>query len=332
MFLLKYLYDHTDMDHQITSAELRKVLKENDYPSDPRTIRSQIDKMCEAGYDIIINARSGIATTYCYAARVWDQNDVRILIDAVSSAPFITRARTDELIEKLSILPGREYQDLLTPQVYISEHIKAENVNLMRTIDIINAGIQQRKKISYQMFNYNAQKQQLLRHGGEVYILSPYDTVWKNDHYYVVGHSDKYDKPISTRIDRMVSPVLLEEDAVPKRKDYNVQDYTDYYSNMYGGAITEVTLRCQNYIADYVFEKFGKDNVDVFNDGHDTFDAKVTAAVSGTFLSWVFTFAGAMIILSPEPVRQMYAEMMDTARAEMTAGEFTRIGERHWKL
>ena len=41
-----------------------------------------------------------------------------------------------------------------------------------------------------------------------------------------------------------------------------------------------------------------------------------------TFLGWVFQFAGEMIILSPEPVREMYSQMLTTASQEMAAGEF----------
>ena len=81
---------------------------------------------------------------------------------------------------------------------------------------------------------------------------------------------------------------------------------------MYGGSREEVTLRCCTAMIDQVIDKFGK-KVRLSRINPYTFDATATVAVSGTFLAWVFQFAGQITILSPEPVRKMYAEMLRTA-------------------
>ena len=330
-FLLKYLYENTDMDHPVSSVQLRSVMKDNGFAADPRTIRRDAQILEDSGFDIIITEQSGVPTQYHYGARNWDMTELRILIDAVSSAQFITQGKTDKLIEKLSVLAGRQHQAALTPKVYVSEHVKAQNDQLLYIIDQISLGIQNRKKIAFRMFNFDTNKCQIPRHGGEVYVISPYNTVWKDDRYYVVGFSDKRKTVVSMRIDRMELPDLLDEDSAPPPADYNVQDYTDTITKMYVGAKKEVTLRCQTELIDNIVDKFGN-TAKISNVTDTTFDATVTVAVSGTFLSWVFEYAGEMIILAPESVRKMYSDMLRTAASEMTDGRFSRIGKRDWKL
>lgn len=331
MFLLKYLYENTDMDHPVNSVQLRSVMRENGYTSDPRTLRKHAAMLAEAGFDVMVSEKNGIPTQYFYGAREWDMTELRILVDAVSSAQFITRDKTNQLVEKLSILAGTQHKDVLTPKVFVSEHVKAQNDQLLYIIEKITIAIQHKQKIAFKMYNYNTNKRRVQRHGGELYVLSPYNTVWKEDRYYAVGWSDKRQAVVSFRIDRMGLPELLDEAAVPPPKDYNVQDYADTVTRMYDGARQEVTLRCDISLVDNIIDKFGK-KVTISSVTQDTFDVTATIAVSGTFLAWVFQYAGKMTILSPEPVREMYAEMLSAAADDMRTGKLDKSKENNWKL
>lgn len=273
-------------------------------------------------------------TQYFYSIRDWDVNEVKIMIDAVSSAQFISPKKTKALISKLSVMAGKQHRDSLTPQVCVSESIKAESDQLLLIIQAVDQAIRMKKKISFCLFNYNTAKKPVRRHNGEEYVISPYNTVWKDDRYYVVGWSDKREKIVSMRVDRMTVPVILEgdeSDAVPPPDDYSVRDYTDTVTKMYGDTKAEVVLRCKTHMVDNIIDKFGT-GVELTNIRDDTFDAVVTVAVSGTFLSWVFQYAGEIIILSPGPVRKLYANMLRTAAVEMKNDTFTDNGERVWKL
>ena len=330
-FLLKYLYENTDMDHPVDSVQLRTILKENGYASDPRSIRSQADLLVESGYDIIINAQNGTPTQYYYGTRDWDRTEAMILIDAVSSAPFLTKAKTDQLIEKLSVLPGRYYENTLKPKVCVSENIKAQNDKILYIIEMIARGIEEQRKIAFKMYNYNTTKRLIQRHGGEIYVLSPYNTIWKDDRYYVVGWSDQRNCVVSFRRDRMGMPEVLEEAAVPPPKDYRVQDYTDAITKMYGGSREQVTLRCDISLVDNVIDKFGK-KVEFSNVTKETFDVTATVAVSSTFLAWLFQYVGKMTVLSPSSVRNMYADMLISAADDLMAGNIGPSKDKVWKL
>ncbi|QUA54652.1 helix-turn-helix transcriptional regulator [Aristaeella lactis] len=309
MFLYKYLYENTDEDHPISSVQLRAILRANGYVSDPRTIRKDIELLREAGYDILINEQNGIPTMYFYGARDWDKTELMILIDAISSAQFITKEKSREIINKLSCLAGYQNKTILTPSIFVSENLKAHNNQILYVLEKVTEAIREKKKISFKYYNYNTYKERIFRHDGELYTISPYSTIWKEDRYYVVGYSDKHEKIIPFRLDRMPVPKVIDEPAIPKPRTFKIQDYANKVTRMYTGTEYNVTLRCQTELIDNIIDKFGKD-VQISNITKDTFDATSTVAVSVTFFGWVFQYSGKMIITSPECVRNQYYEML----------------------
>ena len=321
LFLLKYLAENTDEDHQVNSVQLREILRKNGCSSDPRTIRKDAGKLVASGFDIIIEEQNGVPTRYYYGTRIWDKTELRILIDAVSSAQFITKKKTKQLVEKLSGMAGNQNKAMLTPSVFVSENVKAHNNQILYTIENVAAAIQQKKKISFKLFNYNMDKKRIYRHDGEVYVLSPYATIWKEDRYYVVGFSDKREKIVTFRIDRMAVPQILDEAAVPVPEDFRLQDYTDKVTRMYAGEEYEVTLRCKPELIDNIIDKFGRD-VQISNITARSFDATAVVSVSQTFLSWVFQYAGEMTIQSPEAVQEMYQDLLKNALHNTLTGTF----------
>ena len=331
VFLQKYLYENTDEEHPVTSVQLSAILRENGYASDKRTIRKDIEQLREAGCDILVNEQNGIPTTYFYGAREWDKTELRILIDAVSSAQFITKEKSRQIINKLSCLAGQQNKAALTPSVFVSEHVKAHNNQILYALEKIAEAIRDKKKISFKYYNYNTEKERIFRHDGEVYVLSPYATIWIEDRYYVVGHSDKRDQIVAFRLDRMPVPKVLDEPAVPKPRTFKVQDYADKFTKMYGGEEHEVTMRCRIELIDNIIDKFGKD-VTITNVTPDSFDATATVAVGGTFLAWVFQYSGEMLITAPECVKDLYSQMLQQAAGDMAADKIGNTGERVWKL
>ena len=175
----------------------------------------------------------------------------------------------------------------------------------------------------------------IYRHDGEIYVISPFFTIWMDDRYYVRGWSDKRNKPVNIRIDRIARLEVLDEDAViPENEDcYNPQIYADQVTRMYGDPdhAMEVILRCHSDMVDNVIDRFGP-SVSIFNVTPETFDVSLHVAVSGTFLSWLFQFAGSMFIVSPEPARQMYADMLTAALNDMQEGTFRMSESSKWIL
>lgn len=316
LVLLQTLQERTDDETWLTTADLRKVLENEGHECAVRTLRRDVKSLNDCGLEIAVQEEEGKFTRYAYMGREWSAPELQILVDAVAAAQFIPQARSEELIRKLSGMAGPSHKEDLVPQILVSEHVKAKNNHMIYSVQAIRRAIMRDRKITFQYLRYNARKEQQPKHAGtpqEWYSVSPYATVWNDDRYYLVGWSDKRQKVVVFRIDRMRSAKQLPNRRVPPPEGFDVRDYTDKVFRMYGGPEQNVTLRCRMEILDQVIDRFGEGIVlqDVKKD--ELFTVSVPVSLSTTFYAWVFQFVGKLRILGPEYVRREYAGYLDQA-------------------
>ena len=131
LYLLRYLRRCSDEDHPVTTAEIRKELADHGCPATVQTVRDDISMIRECGFDIAVNEKSGQSTTYSYLDRDFDVPELQILIDAVSSAQFITGNKSKQLIQKLISMAGPSHEEELQPIVLSGENVKARNSQIL---------------------------------------------------------------------------------------------------------------------------------------------------------------------------------------------------------
>ena len=185
---------------------------------------------------------------------------------------------------------------------------------MIYAVQEIRRAIDRNKKIRFRYLEYNTEKEQVVKHKGteeEWYVVSPYATVWNDDRYYLVGWSDRREKVVVFRIDRMEVPKQLPNRRVPEPEGFDIRDYTDKVFRMYGGQEEKVTLRCSMEILDQVIDRFG-DGIEI-KPGKKHFTVTVPVSLSTTFYAWVFQYVGKMSIISPEYVREAYAGYLEEA-------------------
>jgi predicted DNA-binding transcriptional regulator YafY len=327
LVLLQILQEHTDDETWMTTAEILGRMSKEGQDGCIRTLRRNIASLQNCGYKIGIRETNGGPTEYAYLGRKWVMPELRILVDAVAAAQFLSQSRSKKLIAKLSEMAGPSHTDELKPRILISENVKAKNEYMLYTVDAIRKAIDRNRKITFRYLQYDEHKEQHPKHAGtddEWYVISPYATVWNNDRYYLVGWSDKREKVVTFRIDRIQEAKQLPNKRVPAPEDFDIRDYTEKVFRMYSGPEEKVTLRCSLGIMDQVIDRFGE-SVEVKNlevktvKGKKTgyFTITVPVNLSTTFYSWVFTYVGQMKILGPEKVRKEYEGYLKQAMNEM---------------
>lgn len=317
LYLLRYLQQHSDEDHPVTTAEIRQELAEKGCPATVETVRDDIRMLRETGFDILVHEAAGLSTAYSYVDRDFDVSELQILIDAVASSRFIPLSKSENLIKKLADMAGPSCAEEIRPGVLSAEFVKAKDPKYLYVIESIREGIRRKKKIVFQYYQYNLNKERIPRHNGEKYIISPYGTLWRYDRYFLIGYSDRREKVAVFRVDRMGLPQITEEDIVSPPEGFNIRDYSEKIFWMYGGYEEQVTLRCRHHMMENIIDYFGQDVVPE-NVTEDTFDVTVTVSVSNTFFSWVLGYAGDMTIAGPEKVKDAYIELL---RREVDATE-----------
>ena len=281
LYIFKYLWDHTDEEHPATTADIIAYL-----------------------------ASMGISTTRKTVAE--DAAELKLLVDAVQAARFISPKKSRELIGKVTGLASPHQGESLRRSLFVDGKVKTGNEAVYYAVDILHTAIQQQKTVMFKYIEYTPQKKKRFKHGGRVYVLSPYDMVWNSDAYYVCGYSESHGKVVTFRVDRMCRPELSESAFCPRPEGYDIGKYCRRVFSMYDGADCTVELKCENGLMDDIVDRFGEQvQTGRYDSSH--FTARVQVSVSPTFYAWVFTYGGQIEILSPEPVRREYAQRLQAA-------------------
>lgn len=309
LYLLKILKEHTDEDHALSTVQLCKLLKdEHGIDAFRTTIKKDIEALQQAGFSI--QAIRSTQNMYNYIERDFDVPEIKLLLDAVMSSKFITKAKSDQLASKLVELAGPYKSKELRRNLIVDGRIKQENEQVYLIVDIINEAINKRKKIRFQKTGFNVKKDRVLHNDGEAYVFSPYSLVWDGDFYYVVGYSDKHKSIGSHRVDRIFKrPEILEENAVPSPLEFNINDYVNTMFRMYDAPRQTVELQVDNSLMDAIIDKFGTD-VTTYACDQNSFRVEATVSTGTTFYNWIFGFQGKVKIRNPESAREEYKALV----------------------
>lgn len=297
LVLTKMFYELTDENHPMDTFEIIDYLAEHGVPANTKTLRSDIKLLKDQDIDIVtVTSRPN---KYFLGARLFEMPEIKLLLDAVASSRFITKSKSKELSRKLTSLTSGHQRKQLNRHMYTTGRVKPGNENVFYYVDLINNAIELKRKISFQIIEFDGRKRKTLRHDGEVYVVNPYAMYWSDDYYYVVGWSDKRETMAAYRIDRMAEPQILEEKTVKKPKGFRVTDYSHKVFEMFAGEEVRVKLECRNDLMKYVIDRFGM-KFDTETATDETTYCYVDVCLSPTFYGWVFGFGGGIRILAPD--------------------------------
>ena len=307
--ILELLKNETDERHPISTAEIERILKERWGLDAYRiTIQKDIAALCAAGYEI--ETIRSTQNKYYLSGRLFELPELKLLIDAVESSKFITEKKSRVLTEKLTTLASINEAGQLRRNISIADRVKAGNEQIYYIMDALNDAINTKKKVRFLYFEYDGKKRRQLKNGGVPYVLSPYTLTWNGDFYYVVGWSDKHGKIATFRVDRIFEvPTILPDKAVPRPKQYSIGDFAEKAFQLFDSEHARVQLLCENSMMNTVIDHFG-DKVKTQKTDEEHFQFTAEVSVSPTFFAWVFMFGGRIKILSPQSVKDAYAELI----------------------
>ncbi len=317
LYLYKILQERTDEDNPLTTSQLIEILsKDYGISAHRTTITKDIATLQEFGLDVV--TVHSTQSKYFVGSRQFELPELKLLIDAVESSKFITKKKSDTLIEKIHTLTSSGQVSKLKRNNYVVDRIKPDNEQIYYIVDTINDAINESKQISFQYYDYSGLKKKVLRNKGEVYKISPYKMLWSGDYYYVIGYSEKKSKVINFRVDRIAAtPTILTENALPIPKDFDLENFTREVFFMFSGEEVEIDLRCDNSLMKTMIDRFGEDVTTLAYD-MTSFRLKAEVSASPTFFGWVFGFGGKVQILAPESVKEQYKQMIIKANDDQS--------------
>lgn len=145
LYLAKILYEQTDEEHFLTTAQLIRILEERyGINAHRQTIKAEIELLKQFGLEI--EEVKSTQNRYNLFGRRFDAPELKLLIDAVESSKFITSGKSKELVEKISSLTSEHVAASLRRNVSCEGRIKPGNERIYLIVDAINEAINANKK------------------------------------------------------------------------------------------------------------------------------------------------------------------------------------------
>lgn len=303
LFIYKFLETYSDENNPISTTELINMLSNKGLKCERKSIYADIDALKEMGCDII--SVTSPKRGFVMATRKFELPEVRLLIDAVTSAGFITPNKTKALVEKLESLVSYYQAKNLTSQVYCESENKCDNEEIYYVIDTLDDAINKNKKVKFTYKRRNIDKLNQKSFTSKTFLVSPYALIWKEDHYYLICNNSKYDNLMNLRLDRMSKIEILDEDCrdvseVSEYKNgFNSADYSSKMFNMFSGDNSEVTLVCDLELREEIMDRFGS-KVPLIAVDINHFETKINAAISDGLVSWIMQYGNKIKVKTPD--------------------------------
>lgn len=310
VYLMKILLDRTDETHSITMPEIIDALAAYGVSAERKSLYSDIETLRLYGVDVI-GVQEGRMYYYHVGNRQFELAELKLLVDSIQSAKFITEKKSETLIKKIEGLASTHEASQLHRQVYVAGRVKTMNESIYYNVDRIHTAIGQNTRITFQYFQWNVDKEMELRHDGALYEVSPWSLSWDDENYYLIAYDSAEEKIKHFRVDKM-----LHIHSNGKRREgrqafrsLDMAVYSRKMFGMYGGEEERVRIECDNSLAGVMIDRFGKD-VTMIKLDDKRFAVNVEVAVSRQFLAWIIGLGeGVTLTGSAHAVEMMHAEI-----------------------
>jgi len=309
--LMEILRQETDEAHPISRKALVERIAAEGISCDIRTLSKDISVLNDFGYEVMIN-KVDHEKYYYVADRSFDVPEIKILIDAVQAASFITDKKTETLITKLAALGGSHQAAIIESNLVHFNTRKHTNECIYYNVDALEKAIQQDRKVIFKYFDIDENGERKYRRDGHHYVVEPIALVFNEDNYYLVSYSSRHDGTSNYRVDRMDSVEIIEDGITDRALELRngVAGITESAFKMYKGQQEDITLEFDDKLAGAVYDKFGEDTK-MLRVNENTLLAAVKVQISPTFWGWVFQFGGKMRINGPEAIKEEYVKKVN---------------------
>ena len=309
LILRDYLRSHTDEQHPASMQQILAALEGEGIRAERKSVYDDLDTLRDYGMEI--RKVSGKNGGYYVPERDFALSELKLLVDAVQAARFLSEKESMALIRKLAALSSAHEAELLRREVVVTGRAKSGSEDVCRNVDTLHAAIAGNSRITFRYFDYDLDGSRRYRPG--TYAASPYALCWQDENYYLIAHSERHGLT-HYRVDKMASITLTGE---PRYMDAQTRglDLAKYGRNVFGmfaGSREQVRLRFDRSLTGVVIDRFGRGTICV-PDGPDAFICTVEVAVSPNFFGWLASFGARARILSPDSVREGFLALCRAA-------------------
>jgi predicted DNA-binding transcriptional regulator YafY len=301
--VLEILMSKTDENHPLGVKDIMDLLEQDGISTERKSIYQYIKLLESHGVDIVTDRQR--QNKYFIGSRQFELPELKLLIDAVLAAKFISVKKSELLINKLVTMASVHQSIKLKQQVLLTRRPKTDNEKILLVVNDLHEALAQGCQVKFKYFDTTLHHTKRYRKDGAYYTVSPVTLLWDDDKYYLITYNPSYHKFVTYRIDKMEHLELTAIKALEIPSDLDLGEHVSQIFSMFGGVDEQVTLKVHQRLIDTIRETFGQQVVTLPLDA-DHFTIKVDVQVSPTFYGWLFTFGDQITILNPPSVIEAY--------------------------
>lgn len=301
LLLMEILKKYTDSEHQLTIQEIVELFEEDyELEVNPVGIKNDLKELETIDSFSVISYQeaNGLPIYYSYQNRPFEFHELRLMIDAISSAKFISKSDTDKIIERLKKLTSNNLAKQLDNRVILSEHTKSENSHVKYIISDLHDAIRTQSIVEFHYGRYNMNKQFNLGNNGQMYRVKPYALVWNQDYYYLIGEYIPKKQVRHYRVDRIFERVVKTNETFLPDVNFNITQYIEKLFHMYSGEETTIEMEFAARLVNVVIDRFGR-KADIRPIDDSRFKLFTRGIISEGLVRWILTWGSDAKVLHP---------------------------------
>lgn len=307
----------SDEDHPITATQIVHQLSLYGMQAERKAVLRDIAALQDYGYDVLLHEDNKLG--YYLASREFEDWELKVIMDAVAGAGFLTSENSGSLCSRIAALASKESQAVLRSATPVFSNVKNGDPTTKNAIDQLLTAIRKKKKVGFRYAFTGNDLEKHLRYDGAEYQISPYALIWRQDRYYLIGNFERYKTLSYYRLDRVRSLRILDEPIVPMEEllgpnaDMQMKEYINRNLNNYGGKRTKIRLRVDADMTDLLVDTFGSDfRIEKVID--NTMLVSATVSDGWGLNAWLLQHGDCVQILEPESTRREMIGLLEEIR------------------
>lgn len=214
---IEILKSYSDENVSLSIKEIQHHMRKRlGVDVDRRTIYAYIRDMKALGIDVSDYDKS--KEGYYINSNCFEASEVRLLADAVLTSNFVTRRRTEAILEKLRTFNSIYQNKDFLKDVYIEDIPKSTNEDVFVSMARISEAIKFSRKIrfNYCEYNYFRELECKVDENGNLreFVKNPVHMVLRDKNYYLVCEDEDSEVFQYFRIDMMLNVLVIEDERI----------------------------------------------------------------------------------------------------------------------
>ena len=261
-YILKIIYE--SQGNSITAQEILDQLKDYDIYIDIKTVYSCVKQINAFFYEWIGgNLITSLKKTGLFVKNeFFSDGELQFLLDSILFHQDLNNEDKSLLKNKLLSLSSFHQQKRLVEFIPTQKELM---FSLFVNLTTIMKAIENKTVLSFQYINYDIKYSRLKEfpsqngNNKEQYIVSPYQIVSQNNHYYLIGYNDKHKNQLTTyRVDRMRYIQTYHQPFIEIREQFDMTDEIEKMTNMYISHHRDtLEIECDKKILREIVSRFG---------------------------------------------------------------------------